>query len=71
MAENACVNAEKIPAKKMSKSEFMSRYINDMYDKRLRQRRNEADIYLIESARSQRVKSEKRKGRGVLKNGHD
>lgn len=67
MAENTSNNAERVPGRKMSKSEFMSRYINDMYDKRLRERRNEADIYLIETARRQKVISEKKKRRGVLK----
>lgn len=67
MIENTSTNAEKVPGKRMSKSEFMSRYINDMYDKRLKERRNEADVYLIESAKAQRIKSEKNKRKGVLK----
>lgn len=54
-------------SKKMSKSEFMSRYINDMYQKRYRQRHNEAEAFLIESASKKRIKSDKKKGRGVLK----
>lgn len=51
----------------MTKSEFMSRYINDMYKKRHKEKYNEADIYLIESAKTQRIKSEKKKRKGVLK----
>ena len=54
--------------KKMSKSQFMSKYINDMYKKRYRERHNEATEFLIESAVSKRANSEKRKRRGVLKN---
>lgn len=51
----------------MTKSEFMSRYINDMYKKRHKEKYNEADIYLIESAKTQRIKSEKKKRKRVLK----
>lgn len=52
---------------KMSKSEFMSKYINDMYDKRYKERRNEATEFLIEGATKKRFNSEKKKRRGVLK----
>lgn len=53
--------------KKMSKSEFMSKYINDMYKKRYKERHNEATEFLIESAVSKRTNSDKKKRRGVLK----
>lgn len=52
---------------KMSKSQFMSRYINDMYKKRYKERHNEATEFLIESAVSKKVNSDKKKRRGVLK----
>lgn len=52
---------------KMTKSQFMSRYINDMYNKRYKERHNEATEFLIESAVSKRINSEKKKRRGVLK----
>lgn len=52
---------------KMTKSEFMSRYINDMYKKRYKERHNEATEFLIESAVSKRINSDKKKRRGVLK----
>lgn len=67
MTDNTYDSANKVPGAKMSKSEFMSRYINDMYKKRLKQRQNEADIFLIESAKKQRVISEKKKRKGVYK----
>lgn len=53
--------------KKMTKSEFMSRYINDMYKKRYKERHNEATEFLIESSVSKKVNSNRRKRKGVLK----
>lgn len=55
----------------MTKAEFMSRYINDMYNKRQKQKYSEADIFLIEAAKRQRVRSDKKKRRGVYKNGNE
>lgn len=55
----------------MTKAEFMSRYINDMYNKRQKQKYSEADIFLIESAKNQRIRSDKKRRRGVLKNGFE
>lgn len=52
---------------KMTKSQFMSRYINDMYKKRYKERHNEATEFLIESAVSKKINSDKKKRRGVLK----
>jgi len=67
---NSILNEEVSPKRsghKMSKAEFVSRYINDMYEKRYRERHNEADAYLIQSAISNSTKSEKRKKKGVYK----
>ena len=55
----------------MTKAEFMSRYINDMYNKRQKQKYSEADIFLIESAKNQRIRSDKKRRRGVYKNGFE
>lgn len=55
----------------MTKSEFMSRYINDMYNKRQKQKYSEADIFLIESAKTQKIRSDKKRRRGVYKNGFE
>lgn len=51
----------------MTKAEFMSRYINDMYEKRRKERYNEAQVYAIETAIKQKVKTDKNRRRGVLK----
>lgn len=53
--------------RKMTKNEFVSKYINDMYNKRRKQRYTDADSFLIESAINGKAKSDKKKGRGVLK----
>lgn len=55
----------------MTKAEFMSRYINDMYNKRQKQKYSEADIFLIESAKTQKIRSDKKRRRGVYKNGFE
>ena len=60
-------SASKPSSNKMTKSEFMSRYINDMYAKRYKERHNEAEAYLIESTISQKIKTDRSKRKGVLK----
>ena len=52
-------SASKPSSNKMTKSEFMSRYINDMYAKRYKERHNEAESYLIDSAISQKIKTDR------------
>lgn len=49
---------------KMTKSEFMARYINDMYDKRYREKHQEVDKYKFDSILKAKGISEKRRVKG-------
>lgn len=51
----------------LTKEEFMTKFINDKYKKRMKERYNEADSYMINSAIRQRNKTNKTKRKGVLK----
>lgn len=69
LAKSICTEevSPKRSGHKMSKAEFMSRYINDMYQKRYKERHNEADEYLIRTAISNSAKYERKKSKGVFK----
>ena len=54
---------------KMTKNEFMTRYINEMYAKRRIKRGLEADSFLIEGTIKKKNRAIKSKNKGVYKYG--
>ena len=51
----------------MTKNEFVTRYINEMYAKRRIKRGTEADSFLIEGTIKKKNRAIKSKNRGVFK----